>query len=153
MPIHDPFIELFHFICNKVDSVGDVVSALNQNELAYFTVNALRNEVNNGGFEQFFFNSAGDLYRETLLGLKKIGASETLELLERASRIAFGTVLPPNNRQARWKLLDMLSTDSRAALAKLEDSFYKGLDRLDASLQRFATETKLVSPFISDFRH
>ncbi len=43
----------------------------------------LRSEVNNGGFHQYFFNSAGDLVTDALDAAEAVGADEVASLIRR----------------------------------------------------------------------
>src|SRR5437879_8408232 len=82
--------------------------------LARALVGALQAEVNNGGFEQFFFNSAGDRTREIIEALSAIGAPHTASIVGRAAA-KFPGGLPPEDRFARQRLLlERVSPDSDA---------------------------------------
>ena len=52
-----------------------------------FSTWVLEGEVNNGGFNQFFFNSSGQLADLALLSLKKLSAAKHYEVLEKAIAI------------------------------------------------------------------
>lgn len=69
-------------------------------------------EVSNGGFDQFFTNSAGVLAQEALDGARRIGAHQTADLLVRAYSI-FPDGVPPLNRGEREDFLHTLSDDER----------------------------------------
>ena len=69
-------------------------------------------EVRNGGFDQFFTNSAGALAQEALDGARRIGAQQMADLLVRAYSIFPGGV-PPLVRWEREDFLDTLSDDER----------------------------------------
>jgi len=67
-------------------------------------------EVNNGGFNQYFFNSAGDDAASTLEILKRIDAVETAKLLEDAiSRFPDSTV--PPERETRQEILEEIDPE------------------------------------------
>jgi glycosyltransferase involved in cell wall biosynthesis len=70
-------------------------------------------EVNNGGFDQFFFNVAGDHAATTVQALETVGALETADIVRRACA-RFPGGMPPANRNARQELLEKLSPDSGA---------------------------------------
>lgn len=56
-----------------------------------FAINWYITEINNGGHHQFYFNSTGIVFDDALQGLKTIGASEYLNILEEANlRMADG---------------------------------------------------------------
>lgn len=77
-------------------------------------------EVYNGGFEQFFTNSAGALAQEALDGARRIGAHQTADLLVRAYGI-FPDGVPPLIRKEREDFLRTLSYEVR-------DNHWDGLD-------------------------
>jgi hypothetical protein len=58
-------------------------------------VGALVAEVNNGGFDQFFFNSSSDRTPDILRALELIGASKTADILKRAAA-KFPGGMPPS---------------------------------------------------------
>lgn len=62
-------------------------------------VNAVEGEVNNGGFHQFFYNSAGDNTVETMRVLEIIGAHNMAAIVTRAAAIPSG--IPSRDRFAR----------------------------------------------------
>jgi hypothetical protein len=76
-------------------------------------VESLEAEVNNGGFDQFFFNAAGDDAAATIQALEAIRASTTASLL-RAACARFPGGMPPGDRDARQELLETVSPDSEA---------------------------------------
>jgi len=61
-------------------------------------------EVNNGGFHQFFNNSSGDNTAETVLALEEIGASVMADILKRAAS-RFPNGFPPKLRNERLATL------------------------------------------------
>ncbi|MDH0449508.1 MULTISPECIES: DMP19 family protein [unclassified Shewanella] len=76
-------------------------------------IEVLEAEINNGGFDQFFFNSAGDYTEETIQALVKIGANHTADIVRRAAS-KFPNDMPPKDRGARQELLEDISPDSDA---------------------------------------
>ena len=76
-------------------------------------IDELESEINNGGFDQFFFNSAGDYTEETIQALFRIGASHTAEIVKKAAS-KFPAGMPPKHRNSRQELLEVVSPDSDA---------------------------------------
>jgi hypothetical protein len=80
---------------------------LEQIESAYLGVYALHAEVNNGGFDQFFFNSAGDYWRDILWLMRESkdedGVRRFLDVLS-----IFPRSEPSVDRGERWKQMDKL---------------------------------------------
>jgi hypothetical protein len=82
-------------------------SGLTEPERTFLCVWNLEAEVNNGGFSQFFANSAGDYASSTPRALRSIGATEMATLVERAME-PFGPSGPPVNREARARAMEAL---------------------------------------------
>ena len=67
-------------------------------------VNELEDQVNNGGFHQFFNNSSGDDTAETVEALEAIGAAQVAGILIRAAS-KFPGNMPPKDRTQRLEVL------------------------------------------------
>jgi hypothetical protein len=102
----------------------------------YATAAVLRNEVRNGGFGQYFFNSYGGEAVRALHGLQAMGAVKTADLLRRAMSL-FGNQGHAADRAARQEQLERLSGEE---LLMLDDAFYADPDRLDVLLARYAAK-------------
>lgn len=57
---------------------------LTATEQVFHTVWWFEAELNNGGFDQFFFNSRGNYAAQTIAALERIGASTTANIVKRA---------------------------------------------------------------------
>jgi hypothetical protein len=100
-------------------------------------VEALEAEVTNGGFDQFFFSSAGDRTRETIDALGAIDAHQTAGIVRRAAA-KFPGGLPPEDRFARQRLLlDRVSPDSDA-FGEEDAAFMEHREDLEALACRYA---------------
>ena len=86
---------------------GSNWTKLSERDQTLLVVWELEAEVNNGGFEQYFFNSAGDLARDAPSALRRIGASKMADVVE-AANATFGPKGPPANREARQSQLESL---------------------------------------------
>jgi|ERR1700690_178409 len=91
-------------------------------------IEALEGEVNNGGFDQFFYNSAGDNTADTILALEAIGAAKTADIVKRAAA-KFPGGMPPKERFARQDVL-LATLHSPPAFEGLDHEFYDYLDDL-----------------------
>jgi hypothetical protein len=65
----------------------DKISKLTKGQQAVFSTWWLEAEVNNGGFNQFYFNSSGQYAEMAEIGFKTIGAEKFSELTLRANNI------------------------------------------------------------------
>ncbi len=89
-------------------------------------VSALEAEMNNGGFDQLFFNAAGDRIGEIIDALRRIGAANAAAIVDEACRI-FPEGKPSADRDARQDQLDQLSEES---FEELDERFYEYPDPL-----------------------
>jgi hypothetical protein len=92
-------------------------------------VERLEGEVNNGGFDQFFYNASADRVAETIEALEAIRAHRTADIVRRACA-RFPGGMPPTDWAARQEiLLDVVSPDSDAFEQEDQD-FYAYVDDL-----------------------
>jgi hypothetical protein len=92
-------------------------------------VEAFEGEVNNGGFHQFFYNSAGNETTEILQALEAIGARKTADILRKAAG-KFPSGMPPKDRTKRQNLLlDEVDPEIKV-FNTLDEEFYAYPDDL-----------------------
>jgi hypothetical protein len=90
-------------------------------EKTVLDVNGVEADVNNGGFHQFFFNSAGDRVAGGVAALKRIGAHQAAAIVEEAcARFSDGG--PSADRFTRQKQLDELDLE---CFEDLDDRFFE----------------------------
>jgi hypothetical protein len=143
--------KLWLSLCDRLLDTPDEYAALTADERFYVVVGRLKGEVNNGGFEQYFYNSAGDNYHEALAGLKLLGAHRAAELLEQAAELAFEGEAPPADWDERRRAIIMEdeNTTWSSAIGDLDDIFYDAnSDNLEERLTQFAMEKGLLTPFL-----
>lgn len=128
--------EGFDVVSKRHESVG--FTMLLPAEQLVYCIWWLEGEVNNGGFHQFFLNSAGDLYLETVRALEDIGATKTSALLQAAAREAFGTSVP-SDRDERIDALIECGEQLIDSLYKLDCQFYKYEDRIEDLVNEYLT--------------
>jgi hypothetical protein len=97
----------------------------------YALVRQWEDEVNNGGFHQFFYNSSGDDTTETIQALEMIGADKMADILMRAVA-RFRDGVAPKERFARQRVLPEPST-----LVDLDMEFYAYPDDLAGLLTAY----------------
>ena len=76
-------------------------------------------EVNNGGHDQFYFNSTGIVWQDALAGYRAVGLQEAALILEQSAARMGGK--PSLERETREEQLDSLKPD----FDDLDDRFYK----------------------------
>lgn len=116
---------------------NDGFSNLSSSEQMFILVWELEAEVNNGGFHQFFFNSAGDRANRTPAALRSIGAGRAASIVDWANSLFPDG--PPADRSLRQDLL--LTLDPNITLfQELDDAFYRYPDNLSELLYNFVLE-------------
>lgn len=128
--VNSLIIELSDYISEKCD-YGDNMDALSGPERVFYITQQLEMEVNNGGFSQFFYNSAGDFSGELAACFHAIGAPRTAAICENALN-AFGREVPAD-RDERQDMMDELESDELdEALEACDDDFYAYEEDLNA---------------------
>jgi len=144
------FYLLYNSLVQRVHDSPNGFGGLSDPEKLYYAVALLRNEVNNGGFDQYFFNSSGSYYNYAEKGLVAIGAMQTLELLRQAKDIVFPAIPVPEDTQTRRELLSTIESDTlnpewSRKLDELDQRFYANSDNLTPRLEAFAREQGLIN--------
>ena len=100
------------------------INGLTDPEKVFLRVWNLEAEVNNGGFAQYFENSAGNYAVGTPDALRSVGAPEMAALVEQAMQ-PFGTSGPPADRDARARAIEALPASAQESWNQLDAQFYK----------------------------
>ena len=126
---------------NERTDYGDHLERLSVEEQVFYICNLLMEEVNNGGFEQFLYNSSGDHAHRVEECLRTIGADKTADICHTAFS-AFGKPIP-QERSKREKFLDkMESEEISEVLSDCDDQFYDYPDPLEELCYRFIVANK-----------
>ncbi len=96
-------------------------------------VEELEAQVNNGGFDQYFFNSSGGNAAATIEALDALGAHKTAAIVRRACA-KFPGGMPPKDWDERQEVLETVSPDSEA-FEDDDEAFLKYEDDLAGLLQ------------------
>jgi hypothetical protein len=108
------------FVRMREDALGRLTSA----ERTFRVVDELLLELNNGGFFQYFMDSAGDHAAETVEALRVIGAARTAALVEEAWGVVGGDGRAPE-REARYERMAALTEEAKFRLIGLDERFYR----------------------------
>jgi hypothetical protein len=107
-------------------------------EQVFRAVWELEEQVNNGGFDQYFWNSSGDSAHAVVGALESIGATNAAQIVAAACGLFRGGS-PPRVRAEREARIDALTDVERAALDDFDQQFYCYPDDLTALLHEFVT--------------
>lgn len=141
--LHEQSAERKHWLglVARVSASPDGFERLTAAEQTYYAVTCLDREVHDGGFEQFFFNSSGDLYSQVLDGLLEMEAAESARQLVKAKQLLFGETPVPVDRAERCSC--MRQEHARGELEELDRAFWAHAESLGARIQRFAVDRGL----------
>ena len=123
--------ELDMYIAEKCD-YGDAMEELSRQERVFFITQKLEMEVNNGGFNQFFFNTCGMFNEEFVAAFEEIEAEITADICRKALE-ALGDDLPEVDSDERESVLDELldSDEVNEILEECDEAFYGYEEDLD----------------------
>jgi hypothetical protein len=93
-------------------------------------------EIDNGGFEQFFHNSSGDIVVEVIAGFVCLGSPENAEVVRQALRF-FGPGGATASRSTRCDVLERTSRAEREAYFEPLDKKFYGEKRLWPLFRRY----------------
>lgn len=131
---------------------GEGFDALPHGDRLYYLLNVLSGEVHNGGFDQFFTNSSGNHYQETVDALRDVGDAVALDLLLQAKAAAFGDADVPADRVARYALIRTASEDQHGyeaaseALDALDRRFWAHAEQFGVFLNKVVEAHQLYKP-------
>jgi len=128
--INNSIIELDNYISSLCD-YGDSIEKLNEPQKNFFYNQTLEREINNGGLNQFYFNSSGDFAHETKISLKAIGAIKTSVIVEKAND-QFPNKIVPKDRASRQDTLSQIEDKANEIWEELDQKFFAYEDDLNS---------------------
>lgn len=126
---------------NQKSNYGEDIEVLTEPERVILFIENLEREINNGGFNQFYFNSSGDFSHETVDVLIKIGATKTSEIVRMANS-EFPDSTVPKDRTKRQIQLEQIKEVANSTWEQCDQKFYQYEDDLVGLLLLFVKEHK-----------
>jgi hypothetical protein len=123
--------EAFDDACSRFS--GNNFDSLSVRDQILVAIWGLEAEVNNGGFDQYYFNGAGDQAWFAPTALKSIGAQRMAAIVERANA-KFGEGGPPRDADDRQSALFAITDADQNVWEELDQAFYKYPDDIAALL-------------------
>ena len=111
---------------------------LNDAERVFFCALPFIDEMNDGGFWAFFYNSTGAFTCQTVNALKRLGAHRSAELLTQAVPIYFGPHDVPEDTGARRRLMDDVDGDHTPEANRVHDLWSDSHEEITPRLEAFA---------------
>jgi hypothetical protein len=117
--------EIERRVGDDYDHSHEIVLSMPRGFRFIYAVWLLDAEVNNGGFNQFFWNSSGQFAPEALEGLREIGATKHEELLKKAIQIHKDESAMIGKLKKKGTLEAFSESYKYTKLNKLDDEYYK----------------------------
>jgi len=118
-------------------------AAMTKPQRYYHAIEDYRDEVNNGGHSQYFYNSSGDIYETAIEGLRAIGATSKAAILSGALR-AFAPLPPATKNAERRDWMEAFRDPEDRIFAAADKSFNESEERpgerLDVLLTQYALQ-------------
>ena len=141
MERRDMIITEIDIYLNEKCEYGEKIDRLNESQKILLIIKNLEREINNGGFNQFYWNSSGDYANETIGALVNIGANKTAEIVKKAnSEFNNGTV--PKGRIERQNELELIENKAEENWNNLDLTFYGYNEDLTELLIAFVIKNK-----------
>ena len=134
-------IELDNYICALCEWCDNLSALSNPQKVFYFN-QELEREINNSGFDQYFYNTSGNYANDTIETLNLIGANKTAKILEAAIEI-FPDKNVPVDRNLRQDAMFDIGDARKEHWNKLDQQFFKYKDDLYALNIEFVRQNKL----------
>ena len=139
--INGSIIELDDYIVSLCE-YGDRLDKLNDFQKVFYYNQYLEKEVNNGGFNQFYFNSSGNYAHEIIDSLKTIGADKTAEIVKKANE-QFPDSNVPKDRIERQDVLEQIEETADEIWDELDQKFYAYEDDLNSLNMAYIKNNKI----------
>lgn len=135
------FDALRHFADIAFSHMAEVgFDQLPKHEKTFICVWSLSGEVDNGGFEQFYFNSSGDQATAVPAELRQIGADAMADIVSRANAL-FGSNGPPSDLSLRRELINSLPDRIIEQFHSFDTEYYAQAAGLDTLLYNYLRAT------------
>ncbi len=121
----EKIIRIGEIITKKIEK-RDHFEKLNEFEKTFIFIDIFENHTTDGGFETFFWDSAGQFSHEILEAYEKIGAKNTASIIY-DSFVLFGEIPIPKNTDVRRELLSKINPKS---WIKLDQKYYNCNDNI-----------------------
>jgi len=89
----------------------------------------LEKEINNGGFNQYFYNSSADFAQQTIISLRQINAIKTSDILQLAID-QFPNSIVPEDSLERQGILEKIEEKADEVWEQLDKRFLQYEDNL-----------------------
>ena len=121
-------IDLDTYLC-ELSEYGEALEKLSESQKIFYYNQELEREINNGGFNQYFYNSSGDCAHQTIISLRQINAIKTAAILQLAID-QFPNSIVPKDQSERWEILEKIEEKAEEVWEQLDKRFLEYEDNL-----------------------
>ena len=116
-------IDLSDFII-ELEEKAHGISELSISQQTIYYISGVTMEVNNGGFDQYYFNSSGNYAKEAVDAFRRIGSDDIADLVASANaRFTDGVV--SKDRYQRQDDMNLLEDQGKRDWNDLDNKFYE----------------------------
>lgn len=133
-------IELMEHLCQKT-RYGEELSVLSKAERIFYIAQTVEQEVNNGGFSQFFYNQSGNFSHEIADAFTAIGADTTAAICRKAVN-AFGCDIPADTDERQAMLNEAETDEVDKILRTCDAAFFAYEEDLNELNHRFVLKNR-----------
>ncbi|MGN1193977.1 MAG: DMP19 family protein [Acutalibacteraceae bacterium] len=131
---------MYSFLCRKSDC-GENPDVFTNSERVFFVCHEVMDEVNNGGFSQYFFNSSGNFATECEAALREIGANKSADICRKAVN-CFDCPLPVDRSEREDFLIEAETEEISEILYGCDLKFYACEDDIESLLYQYVLDNK-----------
>jgi len=146
----DPFQDFYKALAERIDRFPNGFTSLTEPEKLYFALNLFRDEVQAGGFSQYFSGSAGFYFEYAEKGAEAIGAKRLLAVLREVKEFLFPEMPVPADTEQRRRILrtprpGVTSAQWTEKMNEFRKRFDASSEHLSERLKVYARQQRLVS--------
>lgn len=120
---------------SNISKLKSFLSEITEGQMALISIDWCQKEIRNGGIEQLFVNSTGNLVPYAIEGFKLIGAEQYAQILLEAS-LLLGLEYP-DSAAKRKRALKSLDESEKKMIEKFDDEFLNLLDSSNYDIEYF----------------
>jgi hypothetical protein len=109
---------------NELSNYGEDLTNLSEPQKNLLFVGNAEREVNNGGFNQFYWNSSGDFAHETQNAIKTIGANRMADIVTKANSV-WPDETVPKDRTRRQEIQEKIEEQANPIWEECDQEFYR----------------------------
>ncbi len=131
---------------------GDVLRQLPTGMQSIYVTLILQGEVDNGGFNQYFWNTSGSLAVEAVAGLRLIGAAPHADITERAIAVYEQEREAMSKYRDRGTIEAFSESNEHTGLTELDEAFYAADEAESIASLRIRYIREHPEKFVTDRR-